>query len=82
MLKLNLRVLLHKRAVQAREHQLLQPAERPVAARQERAQRVQVLREPVQRQAQRVQQELLPGRSLQSARLSLEQVWLVSSVLL
>ena len=82
MHKVNLRVLLHQLAAQAREHQLLQPAERRVAARQERAQRVQVRREPVQRQAQRVPQELLPGRSLQSARLSLEQVWLVLSVLL
>ena len=79
MLKLNLRVLLHRRAAQVREHQLLQPAERLVAVRQER---VQVRREPAQRQVQLVPQELLQGQCLLSVRLSLVQAWLVLSALL
>ena len=66
MLKLNLRVLLHRRAAQVREHQLLQPAERQVAARQER---VQVRREPAQRQVQLVPQELLQVRYQQWVQL-------------
>ena len=79
MLKLNLRVRLHLRAAQVREHQLLQPAERRVAVRQER---VQVRREPAQRRVLPVPQELLQGQCLLSVRLSLVQVWLVLSVLL
>jgi hypothetical protein len=82
MHKLNLRVLLHQLAAQAREHQLLQPAELRVVARQVRAQQVQVRPEPAQRQVQLVPQELLQGQCLLSVRLSLVQVWLVLSALL
>ena len=57
MRKLNLRVLRHQLAAQAREHQLLQPAELRVAARQ-----VRERPEPAQRQVQPVPQELLQVR--------------------
>jgi hypothetical protein len=62
MHKLNLRVLLHQLAAQAPEHQLLQPAELRVAARQVRAQQVRERPEPAQRQVQPVPQELLQVR--------------------
>jgi hypothetical protein len=65
MHKLNLRVLLHQLAAQAREHQLLQLAELRVVARQVRAQQVQVRPEPAQRQVLPVLRELLKERNQQ-----------------
>ena len=57
----------------ALEHQLLQPAERRVAAQQEPV--------PLVQEQQQALRELLLVRSLLLVRLSQAQVWLVSSVL-